>query len=146
MTQYWAALAAFERWPNIRPLSKHIISDLIAIFFYSFLHKPFKPHHKLHQHFKHNYFLNTQKKLLLQTFILNIMKFRVTLLSLWFLATLIAASPVAEPSVAMSNSTFEEKHGCPSQGCPHNSASSILGSSCLEAVYGALIVSLAALV
>ncbi|KAE9370723.1 hypothetical protein N431DRAFT_427088 [Stipitochalara longipes BDJ] len=73
------------------------------------------------------------------------MKLWVTLLQFWVLATLAATSPVATTSAPISNLTFQEKHGCPSQGCPHNSARSLLGSGGLEVVYGVIIVSFAAL-
>jgi ABC-type phosphate transport system permease subunit len=73
-----------------------------------------------------------------------VMKFPVTLLSLLILITITAASSLEPSSILESNTTFQEKHGCPSQGCPHNSAST-LNSGCLEMVYGAIIISLAAL-
>lgn len=73
------------------------------------------------------------------------MKLQITLLSLLALVALSAASPLASSSNEVSNLTFEEKHGCPSQGCPHNSASSIIGSGGLGTIYAAILMSFAAL-
>ncbi|KAN0106160.1 hypothetical protein V8E51_009036 [Hyaloscypha variabilis] len=73
------------------------------------------------------------------------MNLPVTLLFFWTLATLATSSPAAGPSATMLNSTFEEKHGCPTQGCPHNSARSQAGFGGLEAAYGVIVISVAAL-
>jgi hypothetical protein len=73
------------------------------------------------------------------------MKYPVTLIFLWILIAFTAASPVEPSTMATTNSTFEEKHGCHSQGCEHESASSASKSGCLEALYGAMIISFVAL-
>jgi hypothetical protein len=82
------------------------------------------------------------------------MKLPVTLLSIWILiittgAKSLAPSLAPSSSVLLSNTTFQEKHGghgCATHGCNETQSSgSTLGSGYLEAFYGAIIISFAAL-
>jgi hypothetical protein len=134
-------------------------SDSIIIFFYQCLNRFPKTSSRLHRYHRsstHQYHQNSKHRSFTaptleetrdQVFNIStiVMKFPATLLSLLILITITGASSLETSSVLKSNTTFQEKHGCPSQGCPHNGAST-LNSGCLEVVYGAIIMSLAALV